>query len=101
MMNDLLEHGLSPSGGSYREISPGANQGVQTFSTTLYVPGLERKERSAAYRQSILQISDVSGRLGRMLRAPVIGSAETLAETACTDLPLSQLAPDRPVQKNH
>ena len=53
MMNDLLEHGLSPSGGSYREISPGANQGVQAFSTTLYVPGLERKERSAAYRQAV------------------------------------------------
>ena len=50
-------------------------------------------------KRSILQISDVSGRLGRMLRTPVIGSAETLAETACTDLPLSQLAPDRPVQK--
>ena len=50
-------------------------------------------------KRSILQISDVSGRLSRMLRAPVIGSAETLADAACTALPPSQLAPDRPVQK--
>ena len=50
-------------------------------------------------KNSILQISDVSGRLSRMLRAPIIGSAETLADVACAALPPSQLAPNRPVQK--